>query len=213
MSYGLYLAKVIGAAKKDDLRVQIRVVPQMNGIPQGMCPRWPYFFKEQGLVGSTGDLVWVICNDDFSLGYILGTANYNTYVEDPDFSKYSLSTELQESVTTSFGELGLNKFSFTDLKVTYWNNDCIHMIEKSSGGVIYAYRNGTLFVFRNNEFIVKIKNGSRLSITETGISMTAPTSVAIDSPDVGLGKNPQRHVVVTSGSADKVTSTSNFVRA
>ena len=160
MSYGLYLAQVIGATRENDSRIQIRVVPQMNDLPKGMCPRWPFFFKDECLIGSTGDLVWVVCNDDFSQGYILGTANYNTYAEDNDFSKYSVPKDLRTSITASFGSLGMNKFNFRDLKVTYWNEDCIHVIEKSTGGVVYAYRNGSLFVFRNNEFmIIKIRNG------------------------------------------------------
>ena len=107
----------------------------------------------------------------------------------------------------------MNKFNFRDLKVTYWNEDCIHVIEKSTGGVVYAYRNGSLFVFRNNEFIVKIKNGATLKLSETGISMSTQGSILLDSRDVGLGKSPERSVVVTSGSADKVVSTSSFVRA
>ena len=213
MSYGLYLAQVIGATRENDSRIQIRVVPQMNDLPKGMCPRWPFFFKDECLIGSTGDLVWVVCNDDFSQGYILGTANYNTYTEDNDFSKYSVPKDLRTSITASFGSLGMNKFNFRDLKVTYWNEDCIHVIEKSTGGVVYAYRNGSLFVFRNNEFIVKIKNGATLKLSETGISMSTQGSILLDSRDVGLGKSPERSVVVTSGSADKVVSTSSFVRA
>ena len=213
MSYGLYLAQVIGATRENDSRIQIRVVPQMNDLPKGMCPRWPFFFKEECLIGSTGDLVWVVCNDDFSQGYVLGTANYNTYAEDNDFSKYSVPKDLRTTITASFGSLGMNKFNFRDLKVTYWNEDCIHVIEKSTGGVVYAYRNGSLFVFRNNEFIVKIKNGATLKLSETGISMSTQGSILLDSRDVGLGKSPERSVVVTSGSADKVVSTSSFVRA
>lgn len=213
MSYGLYLAQVIGATRENDSRIQIRVVPQMNDLPKGMCPRWPFFFKDECLIGSTGDLVWVVCNDDFSQGYILGTANYNTYAEDNDFSKYSVPKDLRTTITASFGSLGMNKFNFRDLKVTYWNEDCIHVIEKSTGGVVYAYRNGSLFVFRNNEFIVKIKNGATLKLSETGISMSTQGSILLDSRDVGLGKSPERSVVVTSGSADKVVSTSSFVRA
>ena len=213
MSYGLYLAQVIGATRENDSRIQIRVVPQMNDLPKGMCPRWPFFFKDECLIGSTGDLVWVVCNDDFSQGYVLGTANYNTYVEDNDFSKYSVPKDLRTTITASFGSLGMNKFNFRDLKVTYWNEDCIHVIEKSTGGVVYAYRNGSLFVFRNNEFIVKIKNGATLKLSETGISMSTQGSILLDSRDVGLGKSPERSVVVTSGSADKVVSTSSFVRA
>ena len=213
MSYGLYLAQVIGATRENDSRIQIRVVPQMNDLPKGMCPRWPFFFKEECLIGSTGDLVWVVCNDDFSQGYILGAANYNTYAEDNDFSKYSVPKDLRTSITASFWSLGMNKFTFRDLKVTYWNEDCIHVIEKSTGGVVYAYRNGSLFVFRNNEFIVKIKNGATLKLSETGISMSTQGSILLDSRDVGLGKSPERSVVVTSGSADKVVSTSSFVRA
>lgn len=213
MSYGLYLAQVIGATRENDSRIQIRVVPQMNDLPKGMCPRWPFFFKEECLIGSTGDLVWVVCNDDFSQGYVLGTANYNTYAEDNNFSKYSVPKDLRTTITASFGSLGMNKFNFRDLKVTYWNEDCIHVIEKSTGGVVYAYRNGSLFVFRNNEFIVKIKNGATLKLSETGISMSTQGSILLDSRDVGLGKSPERSVVVTSGSADKVVSTSSFVRA
>ena len=75
MSYGLYIAKVVGAAVDGDDRLQIRILPQMHNtfaIPDSKCPRWPFFFREEFFTGTgaSDEYVWVVCNDDFSVGYI-----------------------------------------------------------------------------------------------------------------------------------------------
>ena len=78
MNCEIYLAEVVGAATAGNTRLQIRVIPDMQDIPVGKCPVWPSFFKDKIFWLPVGSKVWVICNKEFTLGYILGEANETT---------------------------------------------------------------------------------------------------------------------------------------
>ena len=47
MSYGIYIAQVVGVANSGDDRLQVRVLPQMQNymtLPDDQCPKWSFFF-------------------------------------------------------------------------------------------------------------------------------------------------------------------------
>ena len=75
MSYGLHLAKIAGYPDWDqnDDRLFVQITPEMDNITKDL-PCWPYFFRDEQFKGNVGELVWVICDDEFSVGYILGFA-------------------------------------------------------------------------------------------------------------------------------------------
>ena len=210
MGYNLYLAEVVGVAIETDSRVQVRVLPQMEGISENMCPRWPCFFRDEGLTGNPGDLVWVICDDEFSLGYILGLANYNTFVEDT-FSEYSLSPDLQQKGKDILLSIKAETLNYHNIKLEYWDSNCIHFVEKSTGGKIIVFSSGTIYIMRPKEFIVVIGN-TKLQLNADGISMSG-NNIKLQSEYVGLGNSPKGNVLITDGVSSEGASISNFVKA
>ena len=66
MAYGLHLAKIYGYPEWSDYddRLFVQITPEMDNITTNL-PCWPYFFRDEQFVGKTGDLVWVICDDEF----------------------------------------------------------------------------------------------------------------------------------------------------
>lgn len=201
MGYGLHLAKIKGfpAWSDYDDRIFVQITPEMDNISNDL-PCWPYFFKDEQFVGKVDDLVWVICDDEYSVGYILGFANYFAYPEDQEtFKEYSIKENLKEKIDNCLISLKASTFSWGDMKVSFWNDSCIHFVERSTGGFIIAYNVGSIFIMRPTEFIVKIANSS-IKMNSTGFTVGAD-SIRIQSDDVGLGQNPVNYIVVTSGAA------------
>lgn len=214
-NYGLYLAKVLGvsANSENDSRLKVRVVPHMNNMEATMCPLWPYFFKDSMLLATTDELVWVICSNDFSMGYILGSANYNTYM-DQSYEKYSIQKDFLDNISNIYADLKGTMISFSNMKVLYWDSSSIHLIDRNTGGIITAYDNGTISIIRSDNILFKIGN-SVLDINKNGISIKAD-KVSIQSDNVFLGNNPSStSYVVVSGGGDggKVSTISSSVRA
>jgi len=210
MGYNLYLAEVVGVAIETDSRIQIRVLPQMEGIAAEMCPRWPCFFRDEGFTGNTGDIVWTLCDDEFSTGYILGLANYNTFVEDV-FSEYSLSPDLQQKGKDILLDLKAETLNYNNIKIEYWDKNCIHFIEKNTGGKIIVFSSGTIYIMRPKEFIVKIGD-TKININADGISFSG-SNIKLQSEYIGLGNNPKGNVLITNGVSADGASISEFVKA
>ena len=204
MSYGIYIAQVVGVANSGDDRLQVRVLPQMQNymtLPDDQCPKWSFFFRDEFYTGTgaANDYVWVICNDDFSVGYILGAANYTTYSSESTLYKqksipFDLTKAIKESIATLRGE----QYSFKNLKVTFWNNDSIHFIERSTGGSIIAFRNGTLYIARPDEFAIVMGETKFTMSKQKGISLSG-TSIKLGSNDVFIGNKADGKILVTTG--------------
>ena len=217
MSYGIYIAQVVGVANSGDDRLQVRVLPQMQNaltLPDSQCPKWSFFFRDEFYTGTgaANDYVWVICNDDFSVGYILGVANYTTYSSEGTLYKQkSIPSDLITAVKDSIATLRGESYSFKNLKVTFWNENSVHFIERSTGGSIVAFRNGTLYMMRPNEFAISIGD-TKFTMNRSGISL-AGTSIKLGSKDVCLGNEPDGGVLVTTGATGADARVSPYVRA
>ena len=223
MSYGIYIAQVVEPAANGDDRLRVRVLPQMQNtvtLPDENCPKWSFFFRDEFYTGMqtilgeqvANDYVWVICNDDFSVGYILGVANYTTYSNDATlYQQKSIPTDLKDIISKSIATIRGEEYAFKNLKVTFWNKDSIHLIEKSTGGKIIAFRNGTFYVMRHSEFVVSIGE-TKFTMNSTGVSFTG-ASIKLESKDVTLGKGELSSVLVTSGKTGADAKASEFVRA
>lgn len=225
MSYGLYIASIVGVCTSEDSRLQVRILPQMTDISSERCPRFPYFFKDELFTGKNGDLVWCVCDDEFNVGYILGLANYNTYTDDTFTTttkgnttiNLSLPTDLKESVKNTCLALKGETLDFTDLKVTHWNDTSIHFVERNSGGFIIAYSTGSILIMRPTEFFVhigpgKVDSGSSFKLDLNGVSF-AGSSIKLESEQIGLGKSPSGKVLVTNGASAEAATTSKYVEA
>ena len=226
MNYGLYLAEVVGVCNDDDDRLQIKILPQMEGISDSMCPKWPYFFRGEVLTGKIGELVWCICDNEFNIGYVLGLANYNTYTDDNFTTTKDRTT--QETINLSIPNENLKEkiqdaslkilgttLSFQNVKVTYWDENSIHMVERSSGGIIAAFAVGSLFVMRPDEFVVHIggsNSNSTFKIDSKTIGFQSE-NIKLQGDNVGLGNNPTGTVLVTNGTSFEGSYVSSYVKA
>lgn len=228
MSYGFYLAEVASVANTKDNRLGVRILPQMGNrttIPDSKCPVWPSFFKDELYTGKKGDLVWVICDDEFSMGYVFGLANYNTYPDIVDnngsssvFEKsldgidLSIPSELRSAISeASISVLGVT-LSLDNVKVTYWDSNCIHYIERRTGGKVIAFKSGTLYIFRQNEFVIKIGK-SVLRLDAKSLSAVSD-SILMQSDFVGLGNSRSMgNVLVTNGKTSTTAMVSESVHA
>ena len=204
MSYGIYIAQVVGVASSGDDRLQVRELPQMQNymtLPDDQCPKWSFFFRDELYTGTgaANDYVWVICNDDFSVGYILGAANYTTYSSESTLYKQkSIPSDLTKAIKESIATLRGEQYSFKNLKVTFWNNDSIHFIERSTGGSIIAFRNGTLYIARPDEFAIVMGETKFTMSKQKGISLSG-TSIKLGSNDVFIGNKADGRILVTTG--------------
>lgn len=212
MNCEIYLAEVVGAATAGNTRLQVRVIPDMQDIPDEKCPAWPSFFKDKIFWLSVGSKVWVICNKEFTLGYILGEANETTLnVGQSVFEKNSISENFLEDINKD------NKSYFKSTKkeidpynsvVTYWDKDCVHFINKSDGSLTVCYRNGSIFKASKSSMYMSV-GSSVLNIDESGIALKADR-ISLTSPNVQLGNSNQGYVMVSGGSTsgkNAVTST------
>lgn len=201
MNYGLYIAKVVGVG--DDDRLQVRVLPHMgnsNDIPDEQCPRWSSFFRERLFSGTaaSNEYVWVICNEEFTAGYVLGLANYTTYIgDDSSYKEKAIPSDLKDIASNALVSLQAEKLNFNNIDVTFWNADSIHFVERSSGGSIIAFRNGSLYVARPDEFIIALPN-SKFIMNSNGISFSG-ASINLGSDNVHLGNDADANVLVTTG--------------
>lgn len=221
--YGFHVAKVVDTSAITDNRLQVKVLPFMEGIEDSKCPFWSSFFKDELYTGKKGDYVWVICDDEYSIGYVFGMANYTTYSDvtlengqsvfqtSAEGISLSIPKELREKISSvSIKSTGM-ALSLENVKVTYWDDDCVHYVEKSTGGKIQAYRNGTLYIFRPDEFLVKIGN-SIIRLNSDSFSVNSG-AIQLESSKVRLGKNPTNAVLINDSGSGSGAIPSDYVKA
>lgn len=196
LKYGLYMAEIVGVSAKDNTRLQVRVLPDMNGLIKDYLPIWPSFFKHQALTGKIGDLVWCVANEEFTTGYVLGYVNSftwgGTYKED------SLTKDFLDTLDDIHVELRGLVLNYRDIIVTYWDSSCIHFIERSTGGSISAFTSGTLSIVRPTEILQSVERGASVRINKEEVVISGQT-IRLDG-NVRLGTNPKGKVLVTQGS-------------
>lgn len=213
MNYGFYVAQVIEAATVEDNRLRVKILPQMENISSNLCPVYPSFFKDSQYLGKKGDIVWVICDDEFSTGYVFGLANYNTYPDrttvdgksifdtGPNNEVLSIPKSLRDTINTSVSSVETLYLDLSNAKVVHWDSDCIHYIERDTGGKIIAFSNGTFYIMRPDEFVLKIGD-SLIRIESGSISASASgqkASIKLQSDYVGLGNNPGSNILTNDG--------------
>ena len=158
------------------------------------------------------------------MGYIFGLANYNTYGDvttesgtsifktSRDGISLSIPEELRNTIMESSCKTLGTSLNLTDAKVTFWNDNCVHYVERSTGGFVIAFSNGTLYVFRTKEIILKIGN------SDSAFRMDADTLSAVADTvklqgEVNLGKNPSANVLVSGAGSGVSSLKSSSVKA
>jgi hypothetical protein len=70
--YNLYRAEIEGKREESN-RYLLRVLPHMADFPDAqLLPDFPNFFQNEQPAYNRGDKVWIICEEDFQIGYVLG---------------------------------------------------------------------------------------------------------------------------------------------
>lgn len=229
--YGLYMATVVATAVSSDLfneetkadsRLTVRILPHMKDVDMELLPKYPPFFRDEMITGNVGDLVWCICSKDFSVGYVLGNANYNTY-QDMDFDKAgdeeddtlvytSIKSQMKRDMRSIWNQtFGMGAPDFGKMKVTYWKENCIHFVNTNNGGSYIMYSNGNLQIMEPNRFLVRIGN-SFISIDKNGVEIASKDSggtIALQSDNVTLGTQPMGWAVATAGVGESLIPSNN----
>lgn len=224
MAYNIYIGRVVGTSNAGDDRLQVRILPYMENtnIPDDKCPLWPYFFKGQTFTSKYGEFIWTIADDEFSSGYVLGPANYNTLVENKFTSgkvldsdkkdiNFSIPSELRDNLSNFSVKLIGETLEFNNVQVTFWSDSCIHMIEKNTGGFVIAYSNGTMYIMRSDVCLFYV-GGTKIMLNSKGLSMSSK-EIKLQSESVMLGNNPVANVMITQSSTDTAPIASKYVKA
>lgn len=213
MEYGIRIAEIVGMAtakagnpdKPQDspnFRIKIRVTPEMDSIDEDYLPIWPCFFKYQGITGKVGDLVWVLCNEEFTIGYILGFMN--PYTWSGSYINDSIPKTVFNAVDSMHVALRGRLLNYKDIIVTYWDQQSLHFVERSTGASVIALTSGVLHIVRPGEILMAVMNSDSTSMIKIDANETVITSKAIRlQGTVYLGDSPQGNVLVTSGPTGK----------
>lgn len=198
MDYGIYIAKIEDSITLTNTRLRVRVLPHMENIDTDMLPQWPSFFRGQIITGtkyseSQTDYVWVLCNNDFTIGYVLGLANVFSF---GDYDVSSIDPSLLSSIDASHLSLDGKTLSYDDLIITHWDGNALHFISRDRGAHYIAFRNGTLHVVREDEIASKIGD-TVVKINKDEIQLRAK-KIRLDG-EVRLGTDPKGKVLVTTG--------------
>jgi hypothetical protein len=205
----IYLAEIVAIASNKDSRTQVRVLPHMQGIIKEHLPIWPSFFANHIITGKVGDLVWVIANEDFSVGYVLGYASMST--ETGLYEAISIPSKLFDTLSNIHLELKGTLLNYRDIIITHYSEFSIEFFQRKDGTHIIAFTNGTLHIVRPNE-ITMIVGSSSFSIKNGEISMDA-VSLKLGGKSVQLGKMPTGQVLVTDGASSTSGRASTSVKA
>ncbi len=198
-----YLAIVEGTATPDDFRLTVRPLPDMKLILDiSTLPRFPFFFGNKAYTGKVGELVWIVCNKEFTMGYVLGLVNKFSWKD--NYTDQSISTESFENIRNVYVNLKGIVLPFSDLEITYWDNSCIHAVDRRDGKLIIGYSSGSINIIGKDEILFMIKGKSAFSdsiiqMTSDTISIKAET-IYINGEEVHLGRHSYGPVVVSQGS-------------
>jgi hypothetical protein len=158
---------------------QVKVLPDMNDIEDKedngdyLLPRYPNFFKNNDICYQPGDPVWLVCDDDYHVGFILGPAQPPA----GDDLKYFIQIINKAETGAGYAEISaINELTIQKLSNTYisFNN-----VATGMSGQIY------------NTFIVYIygSDGSIYSTNGTySMTITADGNITVN------GKTETKHL-------------------
>ena len=198
----IYLAKIEGTATPDDFRLTVRILPDMRDIlDAGDLPRFPFFFGNRAYTGKLSELVWVLSNDEFTMGYVMG--GVSKYDWNDDYAEQSITLDIFEKIRNIYVDLRGIILPFSDLEVTYWDNTCFHAIDRRDGKMIIGFSSGSINIISEDEVLFMVgtedsKKNSVFRITNDSVSIKAE-SIYLNGENVYMGRNSYGKVVVTTG--------------
>ncbi len=196
ISYDLkmYRATIYDNCKKGDDRLQVRIIPHMLSVDKDELknlPKYPPLEKGKVIRGITekeekggflnASRVFVLCTDDFQIGFVLCLANRATPLNFEDFE----GSYDQEAISSYLTERGIdsNKFKFEETVIQYSTFD----YESGSGLVI-------LNNFKTGDYIILSSSGTFLAVFQGKIVMRVGSP-----PDQTKGgkENPFSEISIT----------------
>lgn len=126
-----YLARLYKPATAGDDRVTVRIVPFMNAYKSDQTaalPKYPMLFKGTTVAGKSeveskenATLLICLCNDDFSVGWVVCRAQRQTlsYSKEPLYGSYEYKTV--KELLTKYGVTPTDS-RYENLEVMYQNN-------------------------------------------------------------------------------------------
>jgi hypothetical protein len=195
----LKIARIEYQGTTDDSRTTIRILPEMEDLrEEEYLPLWPSFFKDEVFVGKRGDLVWVICNSDFTTGFILGQAAEFTWTG--SYRNSSITDAKFERMSSIYVNAKGKVLNYVDLKITYWDAESLHMIERRTGSHIIVFTSGVIHSITPNDIFMSV-GGSKFHMKENEVVIESETVRLVGN--IRLGNNLQGKVLVTQGSGSK----------
>lgn len=192
------VAKVELNMEQNDCRLTLRLLPEMENLDSKYLPRWPWFFGQRFINCKQGELVWVITNPEYSMGFVMGMAN--SYTWGGSYVEPSIKKTVFDTLANVQLELKGKLLNFGDIEVTFFNEKSAHFIERPTGGHVIVFSDGTIQIVRPKEIFMKVGK-SVLKMTNEEIHLTADT-VRIGGK-VRLGNNPKGKVFVHNGVGGK----------
>ena len=151
-----YLAIVEGTSTPDDFRLTVRPLPNMKLIIDiGTLPRFPFFFKNKTYTGKIGELVWILANKEFTMGYVVGKANKFSWND--EYLSQSITTDIFEKIRNVYVDLKGIILPFSDLEITYWDDNCLHAVDARDGRLIIGYSSGSINIISKDEILLMEK--------------------------------------------------------
>ncbi len=197
-----YLAIIEGTATPDDFRLTVRPLPEMKRIMDiSALPRFPYFYGNKAYTGKVGELVWIIANDEFTMGYVMGLVS--KYSWEGNYTSQSITTENFEKIRDAYLTIKDTMIPFSDLEITYWDNTCIHAVDRRDGKLIIGYSSGSINIIGKDEVLFMVAGdtvdkNSIIKMTKDTITIKAET-LYVNGEEVFLGRYSYGPVVVTQG--------------
>ena len=175
---------------------QVRILPDMNDIQDKdenndlILPWYPNFFSENNTAYQPGDLVWIVCDDDYHVGFILGLAQAPT----GDNIKNAIFMFNQAEVNAGYPQSEYRHISVTkmsDTSLTFNNRETGISGQIFNSRIIYIYGNdGSIFSTNGN--------GYTLVISALG-------DITINGNSIGMNSKNE-HTLQATSSYEKVTS-------
>ena len=185
-------AKIYDVCGPRDDRLQLQVMPELNGIDESEMedlPKYPPFIKGEVITGRThkdsgdsADYVWVLCTPDLQVGYVLGLANNfgkSTERWNDSYSHRDVRAFLQQRQALP------EDFDYAHIKVVWWN-------ASDKGGSIHLYN------YMTGDWVLLNTSGSIITVQQKQIYMRVGTPP--DPPESG----PSAFSAITM-TPDKIT--------
>lgn len=195
--FKLYKAEVVSPGKPEDPRLTVRIVPHMVDISdESVLPKFPPFLKNHIPNFPVKTILWVISDEQFLVGYILGPTN--VFSEFPD-NYLNLKKQMYTMNQVSLSA-GSGFHSYEDLYITYVDSNLIEAVDLQDGTRLIYHSSGSFY-----------SQGPRGIYIKYGVSTIEilPESISLKSKTITL--SALENIVLSSEKGNKEGAGGKFV--